>query len=82
MKNFALKHPFIASLLIFLTIFIGGTVAGIILFFVLFAGESDVHGTNIVIPIIFFLVSLVLGIIASLTTFITLIEVEEEKTYK
>ena len=88
MKNFAIKHPFAAGLIVFLTVFIGGTIAGIIVSFVLLvvrnSGEPpvDTHGTNIVIPIIFFLVSLVLGVIAGLSTFITFLESEEEKNYK
>ncbi len=82
MKNFAIKYPLIAGLIVFLTVFIGGTVGGIILFFILFAGKSDTHGVNIVIPIIFSLASLVLGAIAGISTFAAFVDSEEENIYK
>ncbi len=88
MKNFAIKYPFATGLIVFFTVFIGGTIAGIIVSFVLLAVSNsgkppvDSHGTNIIIPIIFFLVSLILGVVAGLSTFITFVESEEEKNYK
>ncbi len=88
MRNFAIKYPLTAGFIVFLAIFIGGTIAGIIVSFILLAvhnaekSASDPHGNNIVIPIIFFLASLVLGVIAGLSTFTAFVDTEQEKTYK
>jgi hypothetical protein len=77
MKSFAIKYPLTAGFFVFLTVFIGGTLAGIILFSVLFAGKFDLHGVYIVIPIMFFLGSLILGAIAGPSTFAAFLDSEE-----
>jgi len=88
MKNFAIKYPLTAGFIVFLAVLVGGTITGIIVYFVLFTGvisgkpPGDKHGVNIVIPIIFFLASLVLGAIAGLSTFVAFADSEQEKTYK
>jgi hypothetical protein len=44
--------------------------------------QGDAHGTDIVIPIIFFLASLIIGAVAGLSTFAAFVDMEEGKNYK
>jgi hypothetical protein len=94
MKNFALRHPFVASLLVFLTIFVGGTVA-IMICGILMIGEckpispgDPCDGGALLLAALWMLVvpaSLILGIIAGISTFVILIrkiETKEEQSYK
>ncbi len=95
MKNFALKHPFTASLIVFLAVFIGGTISGIILSFVFVAvvewrtpSALGGHGSYMAMGMIWslsFTASLILGILAGISTFIISIrkiKTKKEQTYK
>jgi hypothetical protein len=83
-KDFELKHPYIASLIVFLTVFGGGTLIGFI--FGLLIGEFD---NGMMIPLLVwclaFMGSLILGIVAGIATLIILfiaIDKKEKQPFK
>ncbi len=95
MKDFALKYPFATGLIVFLAVFIGGTVAGIILSFVFLAivewknpSSPGAHGNYMAMGMIWslaFTASFILGILAGISTFVFLIlkiKKREEQSYK
>jgi hypothetical protein len=91
MKNFVLKHPFSVSLLIFFTVFIGGGIISSIIFGFLiggnchhFIGPNPCKGnlaSAILLGILGFLESLILGIFVSISTF-KKIKTKKEQSYK
>jgi hypothetical protein len=94
MKNFALKYPFAASLIVFLTIFIGGTIASIILG-VLMIGDCKPTSPSdpcdggamaaAAIWYVGFMGSLIMSVLTSISTFVILIlkiKRKEEQGYK
>jgi TctA family transporter len=81
MKNFTLKHPAIFSFIIFLIIFIGGSIAGII-FGILMMEECKPKSLSdpcdggamaaVFIWTLSFMASLILGFVAGISTFLFL----------
>ena len=81
MKNFVLKYPFVASVIVFFTVFIGGTVAGLVLAELIFGcpltSPSDpcnreTMGTAIIWNLSIVL-SLILGISAAIGIYVVLL---------
>jgi len=91
-KNFALKHPFAVSAILFLAVSIGGTIVSI---GVLMMGECKPRSPSdpcdggamaaAAIWYVGFVGSLILGILAGISTFVILIlkiKRKEEQNYK
>lgn len=82
MKKFALKYPFAASLIVFLAIFIGGTLAGIVLGVLIIGDCKPISPSDpcdggamaaMAIWYLAFMGSLILGILVGISTFIILL---------
>ncbi len=80
MKNFALKHPFAASVLVFFTVFIGGTIFSIISGLLLMRNNGHCDApcdggamAAVAMWYVGFFGSLILGFLAGVLTFIILL---------
>ncbi len=94
MKNFALKYPFAASLIVFFTVFIGGTIASIILGVLMIGDCKPISPSDpcdggamaaAAMWYVGFMGSLIMGVLIGISTFVILIlkiKREEEQSLK